>query len=602
MLIRFQEQYGRAKETHSHTQALWEKEIRRARKETFKTQSTHVKLQEDLKTARSAVKILEETVEREKERCQAREQEAFEARYELVGVQEHLEQALERIKVIEQERDAFKTAAKNEEVARIAAEGRIPLPKASSPHDEFASPPKKSQKKRKISGDPRYSLSTFEIESSAAMEMEVEELEDQVQWEKRRADRALEMVDFLQAECENSWCACGRKKQRTSLGPSPRHASVVHHPVAEVEEPVDEDMEEEEGTPEDSEEDIPAKSVIEAPLESHDNIPSPVASPKLNPQLTIAPPEPTFESLNAGIPAPKSPQSKKEPRRSTIFCPEEGIFRTVSEQEAMALQADDEAEIVVEEAQEQESEAESGPPTPVGPQMEIDEPEEETEEPEMEVETHRRMYARTPSVEPPSFALLGQQRTSLLSLLNAPLSGGYEAPLPKVPTIRNVAEESYRSGTYHDAPEEREQTLEQDEPEQPELEEETPEQQEPEPELPSYDLDERPHTSATLYGSRTSTVTTKVPIRDEELQRSSTASFNEKLRTPSNSSNASFDTKNPALTPTMTREEALAKIRERRGRARSAANGAATPNKKMIQGKDRRDMSAPTGKVGKARP
>lgn len=516
-----------------------------------------------------------------------------------MGVQEELEQALERIKVIEQERDAFKTAAKNEEVARIAAEGRIPLPKNNNPNDEFASPVKKSQKKRKISGDPRYSLSTFEIESSAAMEMEVEELADQVQWEKRRADRALEMVDFLEAECENSWCACGRKKQRTSIGPSPRQASVIHNPEAEIEalaEPVDEDMTVDADVS-DPEEDIPENSLVSAPLESHSNIPSPVASPKLNPKLTIAPPEPTLEMLNAGIPAPKSPQSKKEPRRSTIFCPKEGIFRTVSEQEAQALEAEENAKETVEDAQGKDSEFETEPPTLVEPEMEIDEPDMETEEPEMEVETNRRMYARTPSVDPPSFALIGQQRTSLLSLLNAPLSGGYEAPLPKVPTIRNVQEESHRSQSYHDAPEEHE------------TEHQEHEQDAPEPEQNPYDLEpcepleERPHTSATLYNSHTSTVTTKVPIRDEEIQRSSTASFNEKLRTPSNSSNASFDTKNPALTPTMTREEALAKIRERRGRARSAANGAATPSKKMIQGKDRRDMSAPTGKAtGKARP
>ncbi|PHH84405.1 hypothetical protein CDD83_1994 [Cordyceps sp. RAO-2017] len=136
------ENYGRAKETHAHTQALWEKEIRRARKENFKTQSTIVKLQEELKTARSAVRILEETVEREKERSRVRENEAFAARYQLVGAQEQLDDALERVKVAEQERDAFKTAAKNEEVARIAAEGRLPLPKPRDPGDEFASPRK----------------------------------------------------------------------------------------------------------------------------------------------------------------------------------------------------------------------------------------------------------------------------------------------------------------------------------------------------------------------------------------------------------------------------------------------------------------------------
>ena len=81
----------------------------------------------------------------EKERSQVREQEAFAARYELVGVQEELAKMQEQIKLVEQERDALRTIAKNEEVARIAAEGQIPLP-ISTEDDEFASPKKKSRK------------------------------------------------------------------------------------------------------------------------------------------------------------------------------------------------------------------------------------------------------------------------------------------------------------------------------------------------------------------------------------------------------------------------------------------------------------------------
>jgi hypothetical protein len=82
----------------------------------------------------------------------------------------------------------------------------------------------------------------------------------------------------------------------------------------------------------------------------------------------------------------------------------------------------------------------------------------------------------------------------------------------------------------------------------------------------------RPHTTTALYSSITTTTT--VPVRDETRQLSS--SFGEKLRTPSSGSNASFDLNNPALTPTMTREQALAKIRERRGRARSVEKKATT--------------------------
>jgi hypothetical protein len=67
-------------------------------------------------------------VDNEKERSSKREQEAFAARYQLVGVQEELAKMVEKVKLVEQERDALKTIAKNEEIARIAAEGQIPLP------------------------------------------------------------------------------------------------------------------------------------------------------------------------------------------------------------------------------------------------------------------------------------------------------------------------------------------------------------------------------------------------------------------------------------------------------------------------------------------
>jgi hypothetical protein len=190
-----QENYGRAKETHAHTQALWEKEIRRARKENFKSQSVVVKLQEELKTARAAAKSAEADFEEEKGRSAKREQEAFAARYQLVGVQEELAQVQEKIKLVEQERDALRTIAKNEEIARIAAEGRIPLPTLPE-DDEFASP-KKSPK----------TLQPVTITSSAASEEELEEMKMRLTWEMRRADRAQDRIDFLELECRSNCCS-----------------------------------------------------------------------------------------------------------------------------------------------------------------------------------------------------------------------------------------------------------------------------------------------------------------------------------------------------------------------------------------------------------
>jgi hypothetical protein len=196
LLMALQENYGRAKETHAHTQTLWEKEIRRARKENFKSQSAVVKLQEELKSARLSLKTMQGDLEQEKERSLKREQEAFAARYQLVGVQEELAQMQEQMKLVEQERDALRTIAQNEEIARIAAEGRIPLPSAPQ-DDEFASPKK-----------ARKSLDLITVISSAASEEELDELRMKYQWERQRADRAHDRVEFLETECRLNCCAC----------------------------------------------------------------------------------------------------------------------------------------------------------------------------------------------------------------------------------------------------------------------------------------------------------------------------------------------------------------------------------------------------------
>jgi hypothetical protein len=101
----------------------------------------------------------------------------------------------EKIKLIEQERDALRMIAKNEEVSRIAAEGRIPLP--SSPHDdEFA-----SAKKSRMSLDPS------SITRSAASEEELDDIKMELDWEQRRAKRAHDQIEFLEMECKLNCCA-----------------------------------------------------------------------------------------------------------------------------------------------------------------------------------------------------------------------------------------------------------------------------------------------------------------------------------------------------------------------------------------------------------
>lgn len=554
-----QDNYGRAKETHAHTQALWEKEIRRTRKETFKGQSAIVKLQEELKAARAAQKSAEETLHREKERSLNREQEAFQARYNLVGLQEQLdknraelEQALERIKVVEQERDAFKTLAKTEEdIARIAAEGRLPLPSSNrdgagdDDDDEFASPRK--------TGSRVSSLSLLEVRSSAASEAEIEELSRLWQWEKQRADRANDHIEYLEAECRLHACSCMKKRPRSSMG-------------------------------------------LLSPKRQKRGAPAPLADPSdrmiLSENATIPPPR---ETPAHSVPQPAKPKEikHKDDRRATIFLPDLGTFQTVSMEEAEAMEVGDNN--TEEKASGQRSGPDAGPPHGDRPMEDAPALVNGRQMPER--------YSRTPSVEPPSFAVLGPERASLTSLLSAPQHPVDFAADVNIPATSGEPVASVGRVQKITVAKTREETLAQSQPPRAPLRFQDPNvEMTQEQNRFKTSFDSRPHTTNSFY--QTATTTTTVPLREESTEPSMAKNLLALQRTPSRGRVASddggptWDVNNPALTPTMTREQALAKIRERRGRAKSGT--AVTPRKgMMVRGVERRDLSAPAGRKGR---
>lgn len=451
------------------------------------------------------MKSSEECLEREKELSKAREQEAFTARYQLAVLQEEFAKLQERITFLEEERDAFKNAAKTEEIARIAAEGRLPLPPEDA-GSEFASPKKSFQ--------GRESLSTFDIVSSAATEGEIEELTRLWQWERQRADRTQDHLEFVQAEF-NLYRSQSKSSLRRSTTASPRRERTG--PV-EIVDPSDLVILGQSTGPKKS---SPLAESTQPEPEAHLEID--VAS---EPQA-IEPPTNDDQSVQSG---------RRESRRGTIFVPSEGIFRTLSQHELEAM----EQSVAVENE------------TTLMPAAQID------SQPEAQ------RYARTPSAEPPSFALMVQERTSLMSLLNAPRESDaslkYDIP----------------STTGDSCAVDDDEASDADENDTPNYPDETPPD---------------PHPSA-FY---TVTTTTTVPIQDENVKPQSNPLTFAQGRAPS------FDVNNPALTPTMTREEALAQIRERRGRARSAMQGAMTPRKQMVTGVVDRNVSAPAGGATKGR-
>lgn len=568
------ENYGRAKETHAHTQALWEKEIRRTRKETFKSQSVIVKLQEELKAARVAQKSSEETLQREKERSLSREQEAFQARYSLVGLQEQLDQtraeldqALDRIKVVEQERDAFKTLAKTEEdVARIAAEGRLPLPTTTASSDDHTMVDDEFMSPRRPSGSRVSSLSMIDIKSSETSEAEIEELTRLWQWEKQRANRANDQIEYLEAECRLHACSCMKKRPRSSMG-------------------------------------------LLSPKRQKRSEPVPLADPSdrmiLSEMTTIPPPRDDSHAHSIHqLPKPNKKiihkktehEGHKEERRATIFLPDLGTFQTVSVQEAEAIEKGRaERAKMSQGGEDMDRPMEDAPPAALVEEQTIPMP---------------ARYTRTPSVDPPSLAVPGSERPSLASLLNnsqqqhgEPMDVQYSAAptLPTTPGTMPIIRTARSVSHQYRAP-----LRAQD----PNVEMNLTTQ-----EINHFktSFNSRPHTTSSFYHE--STTTTTIPLREENTEPTLAKQLLAQQRTPSRNGTGrvvsdgegpTWDVNNPALTPTMTREEALAKIRERRGRTKSGSGGrenataaVITPRKGISHRVERRDMSAPAGRKGR---
>ncbi|RDI77285.1 hypothetical protein Vi05172_g12677 [Venturia inaequalis] len=200
----------RSKEIHDHAIGVYEKEVKKSRKEAFKASSSLVKLQEELKATRNSLRITQTGFESEKLKSSKREQEAFTAQYQLVGLQEELEKARELIKVIEEERNTLKTSLHEEEVARIAAEGMIALPAMQDGDEEdLLHSPRKSPQKSPWKTPRETQVDSEDKENVMPKKaVELRALHEELILERRLRERAQEQVEFMKMECQFECCSC----------------------------------------------------------------------------------------------------------------------------------------------------------------------------------------------------------------------------------------------------------------------------------------------------------------------------------------------------------------------------------------------------------
>lgn len=192
------EQLGRVNETSVHEKGIFEKEVRRARKEAFKSSSALVGLQEELKGARNRYTLMREEVDVQRRKVGDEEQKVGAVLGQLGGLQEELETLRLQHQVVGAERDALKINLQDEEVAEIAALGAVALP-ASPEGDEFASPKKRRHRESlKENVDPE----APEVEDQLSM------LKERLRTEKRMRLRADDQVHFMKMECQFQCCSC----------------------------------------------------------------------------------------------------------------------------------------------------------------------------------------------------------------------------------------------------------------------------------------------------------------------------------------------------------------------------------------------------------
>lgn len=225
------EELHAAKERQAHERSIFEKEIRKARKEAFRAGSTLVKLQEELKHAKLESNVLKHEVAAERESKDKAKQESFERAYALAGLTEELEVLKGKLRSMETANHSKTLEARTHEIRREefgrislaegdlaflttprppkrAAAGSIKSPAPNNDADDVseATPPKRQRvsdwtKSAVEETTPEASLSDANVEA-------LEDLRDELDQERRRRAEAEEMIHFLNIECQFQRCSC----------------------------------------------------------------------------------------------------------------------------------------------------------------------------------------------------------------------------------------------------------------------------------------------------------------------------------------------------------------------------------------------------------
>ena len=175
----------------------------------FKADSNQLAAQQALQSERQLVTSLEMELKCSREKYDQIEKESFATQIKLLEMDEQLVRLQQQVKLVEEERNALRTSLKSEEVARIAAEGRIPLP-MSSTSDEFSSPQKRRQSQIPTPKRPASRAAPIDPFESGIKKRdeEIVSLKRQLEIESLSRKSAEDLVYFMKLECQLKRCSC----------------------------------------------------------------------------------------------------------------------------------------------------------------------------------------------------------------------------------------------------------------------------------------------------------------------------------------------------------------------------------------------------------
>jgi hypothetical protein len=321
------------KQKQTHERSIYEKEVRKARKEAFRAGSTLVKAQEELKYLRGQVKSLKDGMQAEKEAKEKAEQEAFERAYALAGVTEELELMRENVRSAQKDKSEILEVQAGElqtdtptRMVHARSGSTTPVPRSLKRSQPDSVDQKSPTRKRVFSGQPRLSpsidspvkLHPSPARRSAVSMMGSEQVQDEqnvaetlkyeLRWEKHLRSRAEDMVNFLKMECQFKRCSCRIAESRGVDYIHDYEWAADHPPQLRIK-PV--------SRPSQSYSESRSTPAIVAPLPTVNPEPEPQGPPQIEPEQQIS--------------VYHQDEGNTMPEESVImtFCPDTGTFRSL---------------------------------------------------------------------------------------------------------------------------------------------------------------------------------------------------------------------------------------------------------------------------------